>query len=159
MKKHLATLVVLLFTAFTATGSYAQSKGGPLMTKSNGFAVGLGYDYAGYGLSVRYNGISGLLATKDWGTSISGDYALVNDRISGASNLEWYAGAGGYILMLDDLYYLGGGTSAGVRGRAGVMWVPSPQVEVFTQLSPTIGFGTYLNNFFFMYSFGMRVRL
>lgn len=148
-------LMVVALTLITVQAGVAQD--GSIITKSEGLAIGLGYDYAGYGLSVRSGGISGLIGTAAWGLSLSGDYAILNESIGALKGLEWYGGVGAYALLVNSDY--GGGTSFGVRGTAGLLWAASEKIEIFSQVSPTLAFGEYWNGFYFGYSAGIRYRL
>lgn len=149
-------LVVLFALCMLGVESQAQASAGE-EKPGTGLAIGLGYDYWGYGLSARYGDLSALIATEYYaGLSISGDYRMAQGDVVGIENLDWYAGPGAIVSLGSEWY----GSSFGVRGTGGVLWKPAPKFELFSQISPTLSFGdTYWSGFHFGYSAGVRYRL
>ncbi|MBM4178109.1 MAG: hypothetical protein FJ211_02095 [Ignavibacteria bacterium] len=152
--KHCLTILITLCALQSGLNAQAAAT---TDSPDKALAVGLGYDYWGYGISARYGDLSALLATEYYtGLSISGDYRLAHDKVSSIENLDWYAGAGA-IVSFGSAWY---GSSFGARGTAGVLWNPAPKFELFSQISPTLSFGdTYWTGFHFGYSAGVRYRL
>jgi hypothetical protein len=146
--KKLALL--LAFLVFLAVGAFAEHPGGwgiGIVGQSHfnwGFA---GYPGAALSLKVPQQpifwGISAGIDTKNdfFGVNVTGDYYLVDQRLTNDFNFGWYLGIGVYAGL-----QLGGDNGLGVGARVpiGIYILPVPFFEIFLDVAPSLGinFGT-----------------
>lgn len=160
MKK---ALLVLIFIAVLATGSvFADHPDGWGLGVMGRYAFGY-YNYPSVAFALKvpvlpvYWGI-GFGIDKDWfDIDISGDYYFIDKKMVPAINLNWFIGAGVYASFYSNTYRNNNGKntgySFGLGGRipVGLSWQPIPLLEVFLNLTPSIGFHIYsevkINNF------------
>ena len=146
---------VLAFCVVTIIG------GSVAHAADDAFNIGLGYDFWGYGVSVRAGGLSGLVSTSSiYGLAVSADYKLTGGDISSMKNLDWYAGAGACIATAPSTVYADFGTAIGVRGTAGLKLKFADRLEAFSQVSPTFQLaGSWYTGLLWGYSAGIRYQL
>jgi len=92
-------------------------------------------------------GISARIMSNYLGVSVTGDYYLIDKRLTPDINLGWYLGIGGYA----GFYHVSGdgsynGLGAGARVPIGIYIIPVDFFEVFVDVAPSLGLGIYLGN-------------
>lgn len=154
-------LVFAILSGLAPVLSQAQSSATSTLISKSGLAIGIGYDYAGYGITARWNALSLLITDRDWANAVSADYIILNQPLPGYKDFEWYAGAGVSYFSWKDSYFINTTyePSISIKGNAGVAWTPPGPWEVYIQGSPSFWLGDFQSGFNIMYSSGFRYRL
>jgi len=84
-------------------------------------------------------GISAGIDTKNdiFGLNVTGDYYLLDQRLTPDFNFGWYLGIGGYA----GFYHVGedNGLGVGARVPIGIYIFPVPFFEIFLDVAPSLG--------------------
>jgi hypothetical protein len=112
-----------------------------------------GYPDPGVALSLKtpqkpiFWGINARIKRNYFGVSVTGDYYLVDQRLTPDFNFGWYLGIGGYAgfynVSGDSGYF---GLGAGARVPIGIYFFPVSFFEVFLDLAPSLGLGINFGN-------------
>jgi len=142
--------LVLVFLVILAVGAFAEHPGGwgiGIVGQShfdwNGFAGS-----PGAALSLKapqkpiFWGVSARIKNNYFGVSVTGDYYLIDKRLTPDINFGWYLGIGGYA----GFYHVGGdsnynGLGVGARVPIGIYVFPVNFFEVFIDIAPSLGLG------------------
>jgi hypothetical protein len=141
-------LLVLALGLVLVTGTvFAEHPDG------TGIGVVFGGGWSGYGynlypgLSLKlpsmpiYWGIYAHLSSYGFGVSATGDYYLIDSKLTtiGSGWLGWYLGLGGFAGI--DFWTGGLALNAGVRVPLGLSWFINRSAELFLDVAPGIGLG------------------
>jgi hypothetical protein len=152
MKKLVLVLALLVILAIGAFAEHPEGWGIGIVGQShfdwNGFKGS-----PGAALSLKapqwpiFWGINARIRNSYFGLSVTGDYYMVDKRLTPDINFGWYIGIGGYA----GFYHVGGdssynGLSVGARVPVGIYIIPVSFFEVFLDVAPSLGLGIYLGN-------------
>ena len=143
-------VLVLVFLVILAVGAFAEHPGGwgiGIVGQSDfewdGFA---GYGGAALSLKVPqlpiFWGISARIKNNYFGINVTGDYYIIDKRLTSGINFGWYLGISGYA----GFYHVGGdsnynGLGVGARVPIGIYIIPVRFFEVFLDVAPSLGLG------------------
>jgi hypothetical protein len=148
-------VLVLAFLVFMAVGAFAEHPSGwgiGIVGQSN-FAWNGFTGYPGAALSLKtpqkpiFWGINARIKNSFFGVSVTGDYYIIDKRLTPDINFGWYFGIGGYA----DFYHVGGdssynGLGVGARVPIGIYIIPVSFFEVFIDVAPSLGLGIKFGN-------------